>query len=55
MDLLLKDKEVHHDQVVLHEKLGEGEFGFVYRGVLKSSNNKENIICAVKMPKGNHL
>ncbi|KAJ8026007.1 Fibroblast growth factor receptor [Holothuria leucospilota] len=52
VDLLLKDKEVIHDEVVLCEKLGEGQFGFVYKGVLRGINrNNKGLTCAVKMPK----
>lgn len=53
VDLLLKDKEVSHDRVFLCDKLGEGQFGFVYKGLLRGiSPNNKKLICAVKMPKG---
>ncbi|KAJ8037489.1 Prefoldin subunit 5 [Holothuria leucospilota] len=52
VDFLLKDKEVSHDKVILHDKLGEGEFGVVYKGVVHGIiRNNEEVICAVKMPK----
>ena len=43
--------ELPRSNVKLEEKLGEGAFGEVYKGVLKSK--AEVTLCAVKKLKGN--
>ena len=43
--------ELPRANVKLEEKLGEGAFGEVYKGVLKSK--AEVTLCAVKKLKGN--
>lgn len=54
VDPSLKHKEIKYEQVTIECKLGEGEFGVVFKGTLSGMKDQvHDITVAIKTTKGN--
>ncbi|PIK41355.1 putative vascular endothelial growth factor receptor 1-like [Apostichopus japonicus] len=52
IDPILKNKEISHDQVIIEQKLGEGEFGLVHMGKVTGMKKKvDDVVVAIKTTK----